>query len=278
MLSQQFSIKALQSLRRSLQQQLVLPTCEHIPDGEAWADMPEPDSLASLGNLFRKGGISHVEGSTPNAEGRWFISTVDPSTALQQLPGISLKPDYCLVTYLYRIRKANSSHGGAVTWAMANKFSTTSHLEAALTSAGDHNTPPYPEGALFNYMNAITGNWTAGSFVVASVLQRELREFGRCGHFHRWQHHHLIGAIPAQCQWKWRMETPKSLMPRVHALNNGKVVVEFYTCRTAQPITIFRHVDRYPPHSYVAKSSDQAIATAITKRQKLRQTTTVKSN
>ncbi len=265
MSSQQFPVSALQSLRRSLQQQLVLPACEHMPSAEPLGDMPEPDSLAGLNTLFRKGGITHSEGSTPNTNGRWFISTVDASSALKRLPGIALKPNYCLVTYLYRIHRGNGNHGGAVTWAIANNLSTTSHLEAALTTAGDHSAPPYPEGALPNYMTAITGNLTVSSFLVASVLQRELQEFGRCGKFHRWQHHRLIGAVPHQRHWQWRLEQPKALTPTVHSLSNGKVVVEFYTCRIVPPIGIFRHVDRYPANSYVAKSSNQAIAAAMVK-------------
>ncbi|MEM9265442.1 MAG: hypothetical protein AAGA46_07955 [Cyanobacteria bacterium P01_F01_bin.13] len=259
MSSQQFPINSLQSLRRSLKKQLVLPACEHTPSAAA-EHMPEPDSLATLSNLFRKGGITHTEGSTPNANGRWFISTVDASSALRHLPGIGLKPNYCLVTYLYRIRRSNMNHGGAVTWAMTSQLSTTSHLEAALAMAGDYSAPPYPEGALQNYMTAITGNLTAGSFLIASILQRELQEFGRCGKFHRWQHHRLIGNLPKQRSWQWRMEQPKSLTPKVHSLPNGKIAVEFYTCRIVPPIGIFRHIDRYPTNSYVAKASNQAIA------------------
>ena len=262
MSSQQFPIKSLQTLRRSLKQQLVLPACEHAP-GITDEDIPEPDSLASLSNLFRKGGFSHAEGSTPNTNGRWFISTADASVALKHLPGIALKPNYCLVTYLYRIRRANTNHGGAVTWAMLNQLSTTSHLEAALTNAVDYNTPPYPEGALLNYMNAITGNLTTNSFLVTSILQRELQEFGRCGRFHRWHHHRLIGSIPHQRQWQWRMQAPESLTPTVQTLPSGRITVEFYTCRVVPPIGIFRHVDRYQGNNYVARSSNQAIASVV---------------
>lgn len=265
MSSQKFSIRALQTVRRSLQRQLVLPACEHTPNAESAGDIPEPDSLASLSTLFRKGGFAHSEGSTPNTNGRWFISTVDASAALKPLPGIALKPNYCLVTYLYRIRRANENHGGAVTWAMANRLSTTSHLEAALEAAGDYNTPPYPEGALSNYMTAITGDLTSGSFAIASVLQRELQEFGRCGRFYRWHHHRLIGAIPSKRQWKWRMEQPKSLLPTVHKLPNGKRTVEFYTCKVAPPIGIFHHVDRYGGNGYVAKATNHPVAACVGK-------------
>lgn len=266
MSSQQFPIASLQTLRRTLKQQLVLPDCERTPNAIA-DNMPEPDSLATLSNLFRQGGITHAEGSTPNANGQWFVSTVDASIALKHLPGIALKPNYCFVTYLYRIRRANATHGGSVTWAMANQLSATSHLEAALNLAGNHNTPPYPEGALHNYMNAITGNLTPGSFLIASLFQRELQEFGRCGKFYRWHHHRLIGDVPKQRNWHWRMEQPKRLAPTVHMLPSGKIAVEFYTCRVVPPIGIFHHVDRYPGNSYVAKASNQVIASAIRQTQ-----------
>ncbi|MEM8613367.1 MAG: hypothetical protein AAGF93_15205 [Cyanobacteria bacterium P01_H01_bin.105] len=268
MSSQQFPIHSLQTLRRSLKRQLVLPACEHSPDTGS-AEMSEPDSLATLSNLFRKGEIIHEEGSTPNMKGQWFVSTADASTAIKHLPGLALKPNYCLITYLYRIRRANTNHGCSVTWAMTQQLSTTSHLEAALAIAGDYNTPPYPEGALHNYMNAITGNLTAGSFLVASLFQRELQEFGRCGQFHRWQHHRLIGSLPKQRAWQWRMEQPKHLNPTVHRLPNGKMIVEFYTCRIVPPIRIFRHIDRYSANGYVAKSNDQAIAAATQRAAKL---------
>nr|MBX2864510.1 hypothetical protein [Leptolyngbyaceae cyanobacterium MAG.088] len=183
--------------------------------------------------------------------------------AIRHLPGIALKPNHCLITYLYRIKRANTNHGGAVTWAMANQLSTTSHLEAALATTDDYSTPPYPEGALLNYMDAITGNLTPASFLIASVLQRELQEFGRCGQFHRWHHHRLIGNIPKQRHWKWRLEQPQNLNPKVHSLPNGKIAVEFYTCRIVPPISIFRHIDRYACNSYVAKASNQAIAAAL---------------
>jgi hypothetical protein len=38
--------------------------------------------------------------------------------------------------------------------------------------------------------------------------------------------------------------------------------VEFYSCRVQKPIALFRHVDRYPPNSYMANNQDQVIAVA----------------
>ncbi|MEM1238552.1 MAG: hypothetical protein AAGI45_01805 [Cyanobacteria bacterium P01_H01_bin.26] len=260
MSSQTFSLKSLQTLRRFLKQRLVLPECEHTPNRFADDEMPEPDSLADLSNLFDQGGLTPVADSVPNTNGRWFISTVDASNVIKQLPGLTFHPNYCLVTYLYRVQKANISHGRAATWAIAKRLSSTRQLEAALDLAGDHTNPPTPDGALLNYMTAVAGDLTAGSFLKASILQRELQEFGRCGQFNRWQHHRLIDTIPQQCGWQWRIQQPKNLAPTVHHLANGKLAVEFYTCRVASPIGIFRHIDRYPAKSYVAKANNQPIA------------------
>ena len=147
MSSQTFSLKSLQTLRHFLKQRLVLPECEHIPNASADDEMPEPDSLADLSSLFDQGGLAYVAGSAPNTNGRWFISTVDASSVIKKLPGMTFHPNYCLVTYLYRIKKANISHGRAATWAIAKGLSTTRQLEAALTPAGDHTAPPFPDGA-----------------------------------------------------------------------------------------------------------------------------------
>ena len=121
MSSQTFSLKSLQTLRRFLKQRLVLPECEHAPNTFMADEMPEPDSLAGLSSLFDQGGLTHVADSAPNTNGRWFISTVDASNVIKQLPGLTFHPNYCLVTYLYRVQKANISHGRAATWAIAKR-------------------------------------------------------------------------------------------------------------------------------------------------------------
>ena len=220
-------------------------------------DIPEPSSLGALGDLFRVGSAPSELVSTPNLEGRWFISTAEPGAVFTRLPGLQLKPGFKLVTYLWR----TESSGLGVTWALPEHLSDTARLEEALQSANDAENPPYPEGALLNLMAAIQGDRSATSFVTASILQRELKEFGLSGDQCDWLHHRFISNVPQQRQWQWRMKAPSDLVPKVRVLADGQAAVEFFSCRVVPPIGIYRHVDHYPVGHYTAKSINQPIAT-----------------
>ena len=111
-------------------------------------------------------------------------------------------------------------------------------------------------------MDAIEGDRSPMSFVVASILRRELKEFGTLGKTRRWSNHRLIDALPAQVQWQWRAQASKDLSPKVRLLPEGKVVLDFFTCRTTAPIAIFQHVDQYAAGEYQAKGVDRAVAIA----------------
>lgn len=253
-----FSIEAVQKVGQHIRAQLVLPPSEQQPtlEGENVTpdELPEPASLDALGDLFRLGGFGDEDLSAPNRQGRWFISTIDPAVALNKLPGLNLKSDVRLVTYLQQ----RSDGGVGVTWALPKLMSTTVHLEAALESVGE-GAPPRPRGALSNVMEAIEGNDTPASFVAASLLARELKELGRTGKLRRWSHHRLIGKVPSQRPWQWRSKVPQDLSPKVKRSDQG-VLVEFFSCRVVPPIALFRHVDQYPAGSYRPKTNDQVIA------------------
>ena len=67
---------------------------------------------------------------------------------------------------------------------------------------------------------------------------------------------------PSQAQWQWRTDSVKDLSPKVRAFSDGRVAVEFFTCRTIAPIAIFQHVDQFSADSYEAKCLDRAVAIA----------------
>ncbi|MEO1590306.1 MAG: hypothetical protein AAFU71_03325 [Cyanobacteria bacterium J06632_22] len=257
---QKLSIATLQKVQSYIRQSLQIPELESHPRPDAQGDnldeIPEPSSLDGLGDLFRVGSTPDENVSTPNLDGRWFVSTVDAGRALTRLP-IQLKPDLRLVTYLYRTEEL----GEGVTWAIPEQLGTTAELEAALATATDLDNPPYPEGALLKVMSGITGDRSVLSFVTASILRRELDEFGRTGSRCDWSHHRFIATVPKQREWKWRMTPPSDLLPKARLLPDGQAAVEFYTCRVVAPIGIYRHVDQYQARSYLAKSMDQPVAT-----------------
>lgn len=221
-------------------------------------ETPEPDSLDALGDLFNFGGFTEEEVPKPNVTGRWFVSLVNPGSTLLKLPGLTLKPEVRMVSYLYRV----ADSGIGVTWAVPESLSGMAQLERALSQSGDRTQPPKPKGALADFMEAIEGDRTPASFVVASILRRELQEFGALGTFCNWTHHRLIETLPTQVSWQWRTQIPRDLSAKVRVLPEGQAAVEFFTCRIVPPVAIFRHLDQYPKEKYDGSSLDQVVAIA----------------
>jgi len=257
---QKISLEALQKVRHHIKSSLTLPAAEENPRSPASLSVgeepPEPNCLGDLGSLFSLGGSEEFDGQGPNSQGKWFISSMDAGVALSKLPGVLLKPGFRLVTYLHR----TAGDGVGITWAVPEARSTTAQLARALSQTCDLKHPPKPEAALADMMQVIDGDRSPLSFVIASLLRRELREFGTVGKFCNWAQHRLINAIPAQVTWDWRVKQPQDLSPKVLVYPDQKVAIEFFTCRITAPVAIFQHIDQYPANQYTAASSDRAIA------------------
>jgi hypothetical protein len=257
MSTQRVPLEALQKIRQYLKAALVLPESENCPLPYT-KEPPQPDSIEGLGNLFHFGSIAEETAQLPNSQGQWFISTINPGSVFLKLPGLALKPDFRLVSYLYRI----GDDGRGTILAIPTSLSTTAHLEKALLASEGSEAPPRPEGVLPDFMSAIAGDGSSMACVIASLLRREFLEFGALGKKADWSHHRLMAALPAQVQWQWRIDPVKDLSPKVHSLSDGRIAIEFFTCRTVAPIAIFQHVDQYSAEDYQAKRLDRAIAIA----------------
>lgn len=257
---QKISLDAIQKVRQYIRSVLTLPDAENRPtpwiaidDAE---EPPEPESLADLGGLFNMGGLPEELNYAPNTQGQWFVSAMNPGAPLNKLPGLRLKPGIRLVSYLYRL----AGDGVGVVWAVPEALSTTAELEKVLSDSGDYDHPPEPLGALGSFMEAIEGDRSPQSFVIASVLERELREFGALGKFCDWTHHRIINAVPTQGNWYWRGEIPKDLSPKIRIFSDNKAAVEFFTCRVVPPIGIYQHIDQYPAGQYRPNRLENSIA------------------
>jgi hypothetical protein len=255
---QKFPLATLKKVRQYIRNTLILPSSEQHP---TWTvlktaeDLPEPDSLDALGDLFKFGGLAEDQLPPSKLLGRWLISTVNPAAALLKLPGLRLKPGFRLVSYLYRAE----TDGAGVVWAIPEAFGTTAQLEKVMVAAGDLAQPPKPESALLDFMQAVEGDRSPQSFIVASVLRRELQEIGALGQHRNWSYHRLIDTPPTQAKWRWRTEPPQDLSPKVRLLPD-QAAVEFFTCRVTAPVALFRHIDQYPLGQYKASSMDRVVA------------------
>lgn len=254
---QKFSLPTLQKIRQHIQTSLMPADSEqhsHAAGLEEAIELPEPTSLDALSDLFKFGTFHHTTKTVP--EGRWLVSTVNPADALLRLPGLRLKPGLRLVSYLYRAEKA----GAGIVWAVAEPGSTTAHLEQALPRKSNPDHFPKPTGGLPDFMMAIEGNRSPASFLVASLLQRELQEFGALGLRCNWSHHRLIDSIPHALILQVGADHLKGLDPKVRILPDQRAAVEFFTCRVAAPVAVFRHIDLYAADSYQADRLDRPIA------------------
>jgi hypothetical protein len=257
---QRFPLAAIKQVRQYIQNAIVIDADKQL---ETWAgiddvsNIPEPESLDDLSSVFAFGGLSSEEIKTPRFRSPWLVSTVNPGAALLKLPGLHLKPTWRLVSYLYR----SGNSGVGLVFAVPEELSTTAMLERALSTSRSLKQPPKPEGALPDFMEAIEGDRSAVSFVVASLLCRELREFGAIGAYQSWTHHRLIDAVPGQVKWQWQTEQPKDLTPKAKVLPDGQAAVEFFSCRVSAGIALYRHVDQYPAGEYKPKRIDKPLAT-----------------
>ena len=260
---QKISLDALQKVRHHIKQSLSLPESEKNPRSpvsfQLEEEPPEPDCLGDLGSLFSFGSPEEFDSQIPNTNGKWFLSSMNPGAALLKLPGVSVKPGTRLVTYLHR----TATDGVGVTWAVPEAMSTTAQLEQAISSDCDLRHPPKPDAALPDVMEAIAGDRSPLSFLITSLLQRELQEFGSFGKFCTWSHHRLIDGLPTQVKWEWRVKQPADLSPKVLVYPDQKIAIEFFTCRVTAPVAIFQHLDQYPANQYKAARVDRAIATPL---------------
>ncbi|HHP7245354.1 MAG TPA: hypothetical protein ACFE0H_11770 [Elainellaceae cyanobacterium] len=259
---QTFPLEKIQKVRRFISNGLTVTASSGTWAGSGANDgdeLPEPESIDELGNLFSVGSFSESDDDVRSAHlyGKWSISTVDLAGILIKLPGLTLKPGIRLVSYLYRIQ----DDGVGVVWALPEDYSHTAQLEDALIRAGDRHQYPKPTGVLDDVMDAIEGDRSHASFLIASILRRELQEFGAIGRSRHWEHHRLINTLPAQVSQQLGSE-PRDFSPRVRLLPDERAAVEFFTCRITPPHQIFRHVDQYPPDRYTPDSLDRLIATA----------------
>ncbi len=228
-------------------------------------EMPEPESLDELSHVFTFGGLPTEEFATPRLRVRWTLSRINPGSAILKLPGLQLKPGWRLVSYLYQ----DEDDGKGLVLAVPEALATTTQLEKALPSGPlsantlTHLTQrPKPEGALADCMEAIDGDRSAVSFIVASLLHREFQEFGARGIHRNWGYHRLIDSVPQQVSWRWQTCQPKDLAPKVKVMPDGQAVVEFFSCRVGSGIALYRHFDQYPSTQYLAKRVDKPVAIA----------------
>ena len=224
------------------------------------------DEIASLRRQAVK--VRRIEAD--DLPDQWSISTVDPMDLVSVFPCLKVKDGYRLVAYQYR----SGENGNGVVYAIPRSASLPS--PEACPKREDHFLdPPQPAEALDSFMEAIEGDGTPLSYLSASLLGRELAEFGALWHGCSWSDSVILGSDPwakesrrrfsmipisPKDKWEFLLPEPDDWSPAVAMTEEG-AIVQFFVWSGLGGETISVVEDTYPPGSYCFTSEQTIIAT-----------------
>jgi hypothetical protein len=219
------------------------------------------------------------EDDDPEPEG-WSKSWHDPLKVVELFRPLRVKKDHVLRAYLHR----EGGNGFGVVWALP---ADSEYPEPKDCPRLEHHylRLPKPWDALDDTMEAIEGDDSAWSYLAASLLRRELGEFGALWHGIQWGTHVLLDdnpwaggpprddELPRQRpdsqphQWKWFEVQPANWAPQVR-LEPDRAIVTFYTYTALaggddgeiERERIIRHTDTYRRGKYRSMTVEKKIA------------------
>lgn len=211
-----------------------------------------------------------VPEETPNG---WSISQADPSRIVAVFSALRLKPDYALRAYQFR----EGGNGNGFVYAMPAEVPLPPPDDCTRDQS-HFLEPPRPSNALDDVMEAIDGDGSPLSYLQASLLKRELAEFGAMWHGCEWGTHTILGRDPLEDgnedengsemdrpsgtarDWDWERRKPKHWDPAVTVLHE-RIRCSFYTFTGLGQEQIQRHTDSYRYGQYRPKTRTYSVAT-----------------
>ena len=135
---------------------------------------------------------------------------------------------------------------------------------------------PRPPAAFASVMAHIEGDDSPWSYLAASILNREISEFGARWHGRRWSVHQIVSANPLAslsevvpdpvvepqgpaAEWQWLEQEPCRWEPQVR-LEQDRATVTFYTYSGWERQRLYRHTDRYTRGNFESASEQTEIA------------------
>ena len=214
-------------------------------------------------NRLRRRGCKAIEVAEDGPEG-WSKSRVDLTRLFDIFKTLQLKPEFVLRGYEFRA----SGNGNGVVWAMPANAEFPEPEECQILT-DEFLEPPKPESALDDVMDAVMGDVSPLSYLSASLLNRELYEFGAIWHGCTWSTHSIIDEMPSSVDaeeqssqnqdWEWHESEPELWEPVVK-ITPKRASVVFHTFSGHDQESISRHTDTYRIGSYCFKAKTKIIA------------------
>lgn len=178
---------------------------------------------------------------------------------------LRLRPGFVLRAYLY----GWDDNGFGIVYAAPAK-SRFLNYSVCPRDHSRRTSPPVPPEALPDVMMAIEGDDSDLSYLQASMLYRQLKEFGAVWHGCDWTTHRVLGRdrLPdcltspegASGADKWEWKVPKDLDWGPCVIRGDVTDVEFYTYSGLGRERIWRFTDMYDGDGYLFHTERTEIA------------------
>lgn len=197
------------------------------------------------------------EGTVP--PNGWSTSSVDPMCALALFRPLRLRPGFVLRAYQFY----ENGNGNGVVYALPVDGGLPEPWECTKIRARRPLIIPVPPSALDDVMQVIDGDGTPWSYMSASILSREIEEFGAMWHGCDWSTHRIVDQVPRLKKagpWKWTQHPVEWRPTVVQSATRTRVTFHTYSGHHGQRIE--RNVDVYPRGGYTASTKTNVMATA----------------
>jgi hypothetical protein len=197
----------------------------------------------------------------------WSLSTIDPAVALTHLPNLKLKKGWRLVGYQF----VSGRNGNGVVRAVpkSSTFGLSSYLARNKEVVpGVVLATPRPSGCADSFMDAIESDGSDQAYAQASLLFRELEEFGARWHGCSWGAHTILLDDPWTSRLlniseenNWRFVTPKPKRWEPSVKRHGETVtVSFFTYSALGQEAICQNCDVYQGSYMTPEVSQKCLA------------------
>ena len=211
-----------------------------------------------------------------NALDGWFYRGDEPMKLLRLFTELRLKDGYIL----HGCRYVTHGNGNGLVCATREE-----NCNSDLLPIMNGELAPLPisieafesiDGTLSDFMEAIEGDGSPWSYFSASILARELQEYGALWHGASWSTCTILDVAPWELtaskvdashmdspspreSWTWTQDEPVDWRPRVEFIH-GRPRVTFYAYSALGGERISKFIDTYPPDAYTFESEEIEIA------------------
>lgn len=195
----------------------------------------------------------------------WVLYPLDIAAVLARVGGLQARPQWQWCAYLL----TEGSNGNGVVWAIAAEAPCPQPQEV-VPRVGWLEAPQPPNAVA--PMTAVQGDGAAATYLRASLLQRELAEFGAQWHGCDWADHTVVDPV-SLAAWQtaqgtsadpvallWLQPQASLAMPTCNLAPDGTAEVVFYSVTELELIRVVRHTDRYAAGTLLAQSEATVVA------------------